>query len=323
MADAQTQSAPRHHLASLVVRLLGLWVLAGGVAKLLGGTPLDLPEPIRELGFGADTNFKLAIGVEISLGTLALLLPRFAWPFLLALVLVFLGILALLLQKGVENCGCFGSNWPIPPLGMIAIDGAFLVGLLVTKPWCTIRPTPPYGKRMGAVALVAAAAFLVPWYRFKQGPTAPVSTVGDEGEPGVWRLPDESDWPEYQFWKVNDWVGKSIHETELAVWTDLSLLPIFEDHTVILWRRNCSHCADHLRDLCNSPLPNGIPPVLIELPEEGSDVVDMDLLDMVIDPSFRAALPDGINWSVTTPIQLEIRGGVIADVLDNEELEGH
>src|SRR5437762_3700948 len=95
--------------AALAVRLSGLWLLAGALAKLFLGTPKDLPEIVRKLSpFGLDLTFHLVIAVELAIVWLSLLKPRRAWPVLLAVYAFFEFVLASQLSAGAKSCGCFG-----------------------------------------------------------------------------------------------------------------------------------------------------------------------------------------------------------------------
>ena len=62
---------------------------------------------------------------------------------------------------------------------------------------------------------------------------------------GKWKLPDSL--PRWARLRPPEWIGKSIHETDLAVWMDTRAYP--EDGTWILYLETCSHCADYLKAL--------------------------------------------------------------------------
>jgi hypothetical protein len=112
--EQEQQSGGR--FASIVVRLAGLWVLAGAVAKLLLGTPKDLPQIVRDHApFGLDLTFHLVIGVELAIVCLAWLKPRLAWPVIVALFAFFDFILVSQLRAGAESCGCFGASIKVDP----------------------------------------------------------------------------------------------------------------------------------------------------------------------------------------------------------------
>jgi hypothetical protein len=134
------EPSPRSGLAPIVVRLAGMWILAGALAKLFLGTPKDLPELVRRLSpFGLDLTFHLVIGVELSIVCLAWILPRLAWPVVLLLFGFFDFILVSQLRAGAESCGCFGASIHVSPKIMLCVDSALLLALLWTRPWSSMR----------------------------------------------------------------------------------------------------------------------------------------------------------------------------------------
>lgn len=143
------------------VLLVTAWLAAGALFKLLAGSPADLPPTVREMSpLGLDATFKTAISVELAVASLALFAARLAWPLLVGVLLVFLGVLAPLVAAGAESCGCFGSSVPIPPAAMMGIDGALLLLLLATRPWSSLA-----GRRVHLVpgVLLAVLGILAPW----------------------------------------------------------------------------------------------------------------------------------------------------------------
>src|SRR5258706_11213596 len=158
----QESSTPRSGFAPIVVRLAGIWILAGAMAKLFLGTPMDLPELVRKLSpFGVDLTFHLAIGVELALVCSAWILPGLAWPFVLALFGFFDIILVSQLLAGASSCGCFGSKIHVSPWIMLSVDSALILSLIASRPWSSMRRTGT-----SPVALLAAGlalSFALPW----------------------------------------------------------------------------------------------------------------------------------------------------------------
>lgn len=310
-------------LSPLAVRLAGLWMLAGALSKLFLGNPMELPEPIRDVLFGPELNFRLAIAVELALGTLTLLLPRIAWPFLTAVIAVFLGLLVKLWIDGAEDCGCFGSRWPIPPWGMIAIDGALLVAMLSLRPWSAIAAAAGTRSRLITWVLVAAIGAAAPFLLIRKGPEQRPYVPTDGGPPlEAWSLPPRSEWPPWRLFQTNEWKGKTLFETDLYTWYDLTLLPT-DNVDYIFWRNTCTHCLDHFQRMAMNPSPTMV--VLVELEPEGDKevVIDSEFVAQICPPDeWRIRLPEEIVWALTTPQLLEVRDDVIQEVWDAEMLEG-
>ncbi|MBM3990603.1 MAG: hypothetical protein FJ298_06280 [Planctomycetes bacterium] len=103
------------------------------------------------------------------------------------------------------------------------------------------------------------------------------------------------------------WVGRSIHDSDLARWTDTRKLPT--DALWVLYRVDCDHCREHLRELARGFADAPRVFVLLALRERGDEqraVVD-DL-----PPGERVDLPDHVRWHATAPWELEIDGeGVV------------
>ena len=221
----------RHRLAATVVRLIGLWILAGAAFKLLWGTPNDLPQVVRDVPLELGLTYRLAIGIELGVAFLAFLRPRWAWPLAACVLLVFDAVL--LTQLGAENCGCFGSKISMPPWLMLAIDSTLLVALLATRPWSKLaRGGPNVVMLAGACAL----GLVLPWVLDRQAlPSSVESSDRSEREPRLGRP-----WVQLD---VTAWVGKDVWDTPLARWIDVTSLPL--SGLWVLYRNTCDHCAAH------------------------------------------------------------------------------
>jgi len=291
--------------APWLVRLVGLWILAGGLAKLFAGTPADLPGPVRELAFGMEWNFRVAIGVEIAVGFGAQLMPRLFWAPVAALMVVFLGVLGLTVAEGAESCGCFGSDFPIPPWGMLAIDGALLVAMLASKPW---KLEGSFG---GVVvwAVVAIAGVAAPFWMFG------VPGAAHSVDEGPWELPPKDQWPRWVDTTGHEsWTGKRLSETPIGTWADTTEFP--DDVQVILWRNSCDHCAQELAKLAQEPDPG--PLALIRLNDDVGDPVVVKERPQV--PAERnRTTPANLIWMFSTPVVVEVEGGVITSIEEHTE----
>lgn len=301
------------------VRIVSLWILVGALYKLFQGTPNDLPPPVLEFLPNLDPGLKLhlAIAIELAVVVLAWVTPRIAWPLVVAQFAVFIGILVVLLARGAESCGCFGSKVTMPPAAMLAIDGACLVGLLATRPWKTFGPSKP---RLGLALPLAAAVMALPWFVIRdQVEVAPrPPSVGQNGSPGdpltapaksEFRLP--SPLPRFAVLSPlkQKWVGKHIRDTELGLWVDVDLFP--QDATWLIYRLTCEHCRDHFIKL-NAEFDPANPKlyVLVRIPE----VDDEKNRQVDVFPEHfpeEAVLPGGMEWFMQTPWTIEIEGGIV------------
>lgn len=290
-------SGSRGGFAAIVVRLAGLWVLAGAVAKLFLGTPKDLPEIVRTLApFGLDLTFHLVIGVELAIVCLAWLKPRLGWPVVLALFAFFDFILVSQLLAGAESCGCFGASIKVEPGWMLAIDSVLLFALLLSRPWSGIRgPGLP-------TALLAAAivvSFALPWLVI---PSLTANTT-------------DGLVPRYLIWKPEKWVNRPIYEIEdLTRWVKTEEFPM--DGRVVLWRQSCDHCAAHLRLMAEKD--DGMQSIL--LVQIRDDLKEGRSVDMMPNGPHvtNAALPENLQVDLTTPWELRIEGGIVTATLDDK-----
>jgi hypothetical protein len=273
----------RERLAKASVRLAATWLLGVSAIKLALGSPASLPAFLRDVGLGPDQNFRVSISIELAIGLSAWIAPRLAFPALAGLFAVFLAVLAVLLASGATSCGCFGGAIEFPPLLMLAIDGSLLAFLLATRPRRAIPASKTPWIALAGIALLAAAVpqLAIP----RQDGEAP---------------------PRYVVLDPTAWIGKPIHETELARWLDTRALP--GDATWILFRASCDHCRDFLRRRTHEFDDDPKVYVLVELAENDPrlpPVVDL------LPPGERATLPATIEWNIEPPWEL---------VLENERV---
>lgn len=319
-------------LAPWLVRLVGLWILAGGLGKLLNGTPAILPGPIRDLAFGMEWNFRIAIVVEIAVGVGALLTPKRFWAPVTAVMLVFLGVLGAVIAAGEESCGCFGAEFPIPPLGMLAIDGALLLAMLAARPW-RIESDPK--RPIGFVWLAAAVAgAIAPFAKFglpasassgvvdvaadgdAPTTTAAATTTAPPAKPeGPWQAPPKDQWPHWvDTSNFPSWVGQPLWRTPIGTWVDTTGFP--DDVTVILWRKSCDHCAEELRKLARDPDPG--PLALVRLADDAGMPAVVEQKPSVPKQLDRVT-PTGLTWMFSTPVVVEVEGGVVTSIEEHTE----
>jgi len=295
-----SNSGSRSGFAAVVVRLAGLWILAGAVAKLLLGTPKDLPEMVRKLTpFGLDLTFHLVIGVELAIVCLAWLKPRFAWPVVLALFAFFDFILVSQLLAGAESCGCFGATIKVSPWVMLGVDSVLLISLLLSRPWSSIR-----GPGLPSLALAAgiAVSFALPWLLI-QSPA--LSTSPGQPRPA----------PRYVVWEPETWIHRPIYEIDdLTRWVKTEEFPM--DGKVVLWRQGCDHCAAHLRVMAEKD-DGMVPILLVQLRDDLKDGRAVDMMPQGPHVT-NAMLPENQEIVVTTPWELRIEGGMVTATLDEK-----
>jgi hypothetical protein len=278
-----------------IVALAGLWILTGAVFKLVWGTPADLPPPVQGAPLPLGLTYKLVIGVELLAAALALLRPRAAWPLLVALLLAFVTVLVLQVAAGDTSCGCFGSKLKVSPWVPLAVDAGLLLLLLLARPWRA--RAGGLAPALLVPALVAAVA--LPWVLDREA----AADGGKVGRP--WYPLD-----------VETWVGKRLEETQLAPWIDVKQVPS-ERALWVLYRNACEVCAEHLQYLATAE--RGLRDVvLLRLPEEG-DTEDNKLVLVLPEGDFvhRLEMPEGADWLLQAPGELEVEDGRIVRAVQN------
>jgi hypothetical protein len=290
-------------LATAWILLVSGWILAGALFKLLSGSPALLPEVVRRVPLELGVVYNLAIGIELAIALAALAKPRLGWLAQALLLLVFDAVLATQIAAGAASCGCFGSQLSVPPWVMLALDSAFLAGLVALRPWSRAAAGLP----LPVPAALAAAALAVPWFLDRE--LAPGEVVADGRAVG-------QPWIELD---IEDWIGKDLWETPLGreplqPFLDLGKLPL--DGLWVFWRATCDHCATHLEHLAESE-SGGRLVALIQL-EEQHDTLANRVVHLLPDGNFvaRAALPARFAYILQTPGELLLEGGRIVSAVE-------
>ena len=290
------QRSFRERLAPSIVRLAALWILSGALFKLIWGSPADVPAILHDVPMPLGTFYRLAIAVELAIGLLALLVPALAAPAVAALLAFFCALLIAMAWRGDASCGCFGSSVTIPPLAMLAIDGALLALLLALRPWRRRRAVRrAWVAPVALVAVVAAVAS--PWLLDRELAAPAGEESGEAGLPG------------YVVLDVEDWVGRPLAGTPLGRFLDPEVLP--SEGLLVVYRMTCSHCAEELFELAASD--DGSRPItLVRVVDDGEQESDHVVEIKPEGPHVRdVELPRGVDWVVTTPAELELEAGVI------------
>jgi hypothetical protein len=303
MSEEKQTPGLRTHLSIL---LPALWLATGASFKLFAGTPKDLPPVLFDLPLDIDLVFKLAIGIELSIVSLALFKPAVGWRLLVLQYVIFLGLLAQLQLNGETSCGCMGSSVSLTPLTMIGIDGVLLAMLLTVNRGALALPVR--GPAWLAPALVAfCIAF--PWGYIDAGGAAtpaPLSpSAGEAAEPSP-----VVEKPRYVVLEPGEWEGQDIFSSPLAPWVDFEsgALPI--DGLYVFYRQTCDHCREHLMKIFEEDI--GMPMELVKINEKG-DNAENDLIDVKPEGPhiIEIELDPEIEWVIETPADLELEGGMI------------
>ena len=299
-------ASPRSAFGPVVVRLAGLWILAGAVAKLFLGTPKDLPEIVRQNSpFGIDLTFHLVIGVELALVAFAWILPRLASIPVLLLFAFFDFILVSQLRAGAESCGCFGATIQVDPKVMLAVDSALILALVLSRPWRSAELSP---RRLAPLLACVAVSFALPWIVIRNPGAAPA--VAGQNPSGA-----AAPAPRYVVMEPDTWVQKSVYDVaDLTRWIEQDKLPT--DGKIVLWRQSCEHCAAHFRRMADLK-DESVPILLVQIRDDLKAGRAVDL--MPDGPHVTLVeLPENQEIVLQTPWELVVEGGVITAALDEE-----
>jgi hypothetical protein len=326
--SAQSVATPkippaRTRLAQLAVRIAALWLLSVSLIKLFKGSPSDLPLMVQNFWGAMDLGlkFQLVVGIELSVGFLALLRPRWAWPLLVGMFSLFVAMLASMIAAGDSSCGCFGGAISMQPATMLMIDAACLLAILFTRPWSSLPATKvPWPLLLVAMATAWAAPFLA--FKNIQLPTQP-PTVAPTAQ--GWQLPAEL--PQFHILNPNgnksrnepSWAGRALKDTALGKLLDVELSP--QDATWILYRITCEHCAKELIKIANDPELAAKLYVLVRIPEDGEEsAVQVHQFPPMFEEVILPRLARG--YVGQTPWMLDVAGGVVLKVTPGDGVDG-
>lgn len=174
-ASTDVDAGRRHLRAIWALRIAAAWLSAGALFKLFGGNPNLIPPLVRTMTpLSLVLTYHVAIAIELVIVVLALLKPRLGWAPIAALFVFFLVLLVDMLAKGQASCGCFGESFEMPPAVMLAIDGIVLAGVVLTRPWSSLKWD---GAPWSLVGPAIAVALALPWIVIRDH-SAAVTPVG-------------------------------------------------------------------------------------------------------------------------------------------------
>jgi len=288
-----------------MTRLIGMWVIAGAVFKLVWGTPADLPRIVQELPPDLGLTFRVVIAAEMSIGLLALLKPRWAWLLVMALLILFDVTLITQIQEGAASCGCFGSKIPISPALMLGIDTTLLILLIVSRPWESMGRDAVNDL---VLVLVLALTLPLPWVLDRE-----LRGRGNADGPGGLAA--------FTVLEIEEWAGKLLTDTELAAHLDLSKLP--DSGLWILWRDSCDVCAALFEYLQVAEFGDR-PLVLIHLPEPNLPEDERKVHELPTQPFVhQAEMPADRAWLLETPGALVVQDGCVSWAKIGLEVDEH
>ncbi len=283
----------------LVVRLAGLWIFLGGVAKWLFGAPGDLPRFLWDLPIERATLFPLVISFEMALGLFAFLRPTRGWLPIIPVYLAFVAVLLTQIASGATSCGCIGSQIPVPPWLMLSIDLVWLgLILFVARPWRwgrrALRPLP----LLLPLVLLAAAC---PWIYSR------TASADDPSKAGI-------AWVEPSTWK-----GKRFEEIDIYKWFDKQ--DIEPTALYLLYVESCEVCAEHL-DLLYMREQGERTVYLMKVWEKDASEATRKVHKLPSAPYIEPReLREGVPFSVTPPVEIDVRDGKVVRVMEaGEEL---
>jgi uncharacterized membrane protein YphA (DoxX/SURF4 family) len=302
-------------LARVVVPV---WILTGALFKLFEHTPAVLPpKTVLYLGkeMGVDIYLYLAtlIAIEFVAAVTMLLIGRVARPVGIAVLSIFcLVLLGEIVQGNWKSCGCMGAASP-PPILMLAIDAAFLAGLIfLPKP--APGGSPPRWPLPAALiatlaGIYASFAVILPARQAVDVERPPIQDNGEEPQGYPRLLPTDGFW--FTPADLSEWVGKPWHEIDLLRFLD----PRPRDlegpkRYVVFYSRTCDHCLDMFNfDLTDDVLAAMV--TVVEVPDSKTLLTSPDGWPMPQTACEHLELPLGYDWIMTTPVALRVENGVV------------
>ncbi|MCY2961560.1 MAG: hypothetical protein NTY35_15460 [Planctomycetota bacterium] len=298
---------PGTNLARSAVYLAAAWLITWAGMKLFLGNPQSLPETVRNLSpFGPELTFRVAIALELSIFCLAMLKPHLGWLPLAGLYAFFLALLVPMVASGAESCGCGGGAFKMPPIVMLSVDAALLLGIVLTRPWKRL-----FGPGLSTLLLLfgVAASWAAPWLVIRSSSTADGPLVIDSKTGTVRSGAGEI---RYAFLDPSKWKGRTIVDvTELTQWIAADLLPV--EGSIVFWRQSCPHCAQHLREMAAKD-DGSRQVLLVQARDDLKNGREVDAMPQGAHVT-TFAFPENLECAFTTPCEVVIQGGAVSAIL--------
>ena len=292
-------------LARVVVPL---WLLVGGVLKLVDGSPRHLPLALVEwLGpLGIDLGFVLrfSIVVELTVVGVMWLLPRLARPVGIAMLAAFLPVLIGDVAMGASSCGCFGAV-QVPPVVTMVMDVGFLLGLwLLGKGVESLKPAPVLATRNVIAAGLWGLASCAMAFGMTTG-GAPVEGAASEPATAAAALPAQG----YYLPDYGGWIGSRWSELPVAGWI-LGAPPDLAtgQRLLLFYRKDCEHCHELMEAYFVGEL--AVPTTAVAVPERGGFPTE-GVKPFPCDQCSLAELPAGVDWFLKAPVLVRLEDGIV------------
>ena len=281
----------------LTVRLAGLWILLGGMAKWLFGAPGDLPRFLWDMPIDRAVLFPLVISFEMVVGLFAFLRPTRGWLPIIPIYLAFIAVLIAQIASGASSCGCLGSQIPVPPWLMLTLDLLWLaLVLFVARPWRWRRRGLQAWPLLVPLLLLAASA---PWIYTRAARADDVASTGNAMvEPRSWK-------------------GKRFEHIDIYKWFDKN--DIEPNALYLLYVESCEMCAEHL-ELLYMREQGERTVYLMKIWEEESSEEKRKVHRLPSAPYIESrSLRDRVRFSVTPPVEIDVQDGRVVRVMEAGE----
>lgn len=314
---------------ALVRVVVPVWIVLGASVKAYEASPKLLPlnaiiTPADSLGINLQWLLWFLVAVEFAAVAVMLLVPRFARLVAGSMLAVFCGVLAYELLKNADSCGCFGSKSP-PPAVMLGIDAAMLLGVIFLRPWH--ERVRGEGPRLALTAVLSVVMAGVSFAMVKPGATVERrDPVNGGGTDTTVEDPAAADWVPDELPQF--WVSSDLEQFEGRPWSDFPLLRYMTNRPalteegvefVMFFGRNCETCEKIFNQVLTDP-EFGRRTLAIEVPIEKDSMRDEAAAWPMPETEARMdALPLGVTWVVTTPLDIRLEDGVIASITEGHD----
>ncbi len=274
----------RHIIGCIVLRLLGLLLLAAAVLKCK--ELLTIPMANNDLW----TNhtllvFEAAFELGLGLGLLSGLYKRLAWLGSLLCFLTFCGVTLYKGLTGAESCGCFGQVHINPWITLWAIDVPAVLLLLIFRP--AKKPQVFRDYHAPIVGLILVAVVLTAQYLYTHEPARVTA--------------------EREVLESRTWIDQPLH-----------VINVIEDSAglqegnwlVMLFHYDCTDCQETIpqfHEIAENLVGNEdmLRLAQIEVPPYGYRT------DLDTSPTFKTRMDETKEWLIVTPTVVLMSDGIV------------